>query len=780
MSEQKRAVAEIPGNFIHDIIDADLESGRHSEVITRFPPEPNGFLHIGHAKAIVLNFSTAQKYGGRCHLRFDDTNPTTEDRIYVESIQEDIQWLGFDWGEHCYFASNYFEKMYDCALHLVKEGKAYVDSLSTEEIREYRGTAHEPGKPSPYRDRSVEENLDLLERMKAGEFADGEHVLRAKIDLSADNILMRDPLLYRIRHAHHHNRGDEWCIYPMYDFAHCLEDAFEHITHSLCSLEFENNRAVYDWVIENTPVPSRPRQYEFARLSLGYTVMSKRKIIRLVEGKFVDGWDDPRLPTLAGLRRRGVTPEAIREFCHRIGVTKANSRVEYEFFETIVRDDLNVKVPRVMAVVAPLKVVITNYPDEQVEWLEGSYYPHDIPLEGSRKIPFTKEIFIERDDFMMEPSKKWYRLAPGQEVRLRHGYYITCDEVITDESGEVIALHCTYDPESRGGTADGRKVKGTIHWVSATKGRPCEFRLYDRLFASENPEEDKEVDFLENLNLESLHVLQGYIEPSVGDDEKEQRYQFERKGYFWQDQEKSSPEALIFNRIVSLRDSWAKIQAEKEEGEDQPAKKSEKLEKKEPRAPKEPVITERDLARQKDPLLLKRFEEFQQNLGLHEEMADVLTGDLKTLQFFEAAQKAYDSPESLGIWVVNEVLPRIPVDSSLNELNLKAEQLAVLVQLIDKDRITVPVARDVLDKVLETGEDPEKIVTDEGLEKISDDASLIPKIKAILAENPDEVQRFKEGNTRLIGFFIGQLMKTTGGTADPQKVRSLLEGMLKD
>ena len=784
MSEEKVTKSEMPGNFIHDIIDADLASGRHSEVVTRFPPEPNGFLHIGHAKAIVLNFGTAAKYGGRCHLRFDDTNPQTEDTLFVESIQEDVRWLGYEWGENLYFASNYFEKMYECAVHLVKEGKAYVDSQSTEEIREYRGTAHEAGKESPYRNRSVEENLGLLERMKAGEFEDGAHVLRAKIDMSADNILMRDPLLYRIRHAHHHNRGDEWCIYPMYDFAHCLEDAFEHVTHSLCSLEFENNREIYDWVIENTPVPARPRQYEFARLSLGYTVMSKRKILRLVEGKHVDGWDDPRLPTLAGLRRRGVTPEAIREFCHRIGVTKANSRVEYEFFETILRDDLNVKVPRVMAVVDPLKVVVTNYPEEQVEWLDASYYPHDVPLEGSRKVPFTRELYIERDDFMEEPSKKWFRLAPGQEVRLRYGYYITCEEVVKDEKGEILELRCSYDPESRGGdTPDGRRVKGTLHWVSATESLACEFRLYERLFSEENPEADAEVDFLEKLNGESLSIVRGCVEPSVKDDDPEQRYQFERKGYFWRDPAQSGGEELVFNRIVSLRDSWAKMQQEKSEAAkvvEGKGKKSAKPKagREEKSGPTEPVITERDRVREETPELAEKFQAYQKELKLHEEVADVLTGDLETAEYFEAAVKSYGEAVAVGSWIVNEVLPRVEEGEEIGTLGLRAEYLAELVALVDGDRITVQVGREVLDKVLKSGKGPEEIVEEEGLEKISDLSTLEPTIDEILSSHPDEVQRFKDGNARLIGFFIGQVMKNTGGTADPVMVRRLVQEKL--
>jgi glutaminyl-tRNA synthetase len=535
--------------------------------VTRFPPEPNGYPHIGHAKSCCLNFGIAlENEGGVCHLRFDDTNPETEDIKYVEAIKQDVRWLGFDWGDKLFHASDYFEQLYDFAITLIERGKAYVDSLSEAEIREYRGTVNEPGRESPYRDRSVEQNLDLFQRMRAGEFNDGEHVLRGKIDMAHPNMLMRDPLLYRIRHASHYRRGDTWCIYPLYDFTHCLSDAIENITHSLCTLEFENNRALYDWVLDNVGIePPRPEQTEFARLDLDYTVLSKRKLIRLVEDGHVNGWDDPRMPTIAGLRRRGVTPEAIRGFCEMIGIDKVNSRVDIAKFEYAIRNDLNQRAPRVLCVLRPLKVTITNFPDGDVELLDASYWPHDVPREGSRQLPFSREIYIEREDFMEDPPSKYFRLAPGREVRLRHSYIIKCEELVKHpETGEVTELRCTYDPDTlTGPPADGRKVKGTIHWISASHALPCQVRLYDRLFKTPDPEEAPEgEDFTSNLNPDSLVVLRGsLIEPSVAEEPPGTRYQFERQGYFISDPLDSKPGALVFNRTVTLRDSWAKIAA---------------------------------------------------------------------------------------------------------------------------------------------------------------------------------------------------------------------------
>ena len=551
-------------DFIRSKVTDDLKSNRYDgRVVTRFPPEPNGYLHIGHAKSCCLNFGIALENGGVCHLRFDDTNPETEDIKYVESIKQDVRWLGFDWGDKLFHASDYFEQLYDYAIVLIKNGKAYVDSLSEEEIREYRGSVTEPGRESPYRNRSVAENLDLFQRMRAGEFKDGEHVLRAKIDMANQNMVMRDPLLYRIRHAEHYRRGDSWCIYPLYDFTHCLSDAIEHITHSLCTLEFENNRGLYDWVLNNVGIdPPRPEQTEFARLDLDFTVLSKRKLIRLVEAGYVSGWDDPRIPTIAGLRRRGITPESIRAFCEMIGVDKVNSRVDIGKLEYAIRNDLNQRAPRVLCVLRPLKVVITNYPEDRVEWLDASYWPRDVLKQGSRPLPLAREIFIERDDFMEDPPKKYFRLAPGREVRLRHGYIMKCDEVVKDADGEIVELRCSYDAETlKEPPADRRKVKGTIHWVSARHALQVEVRLHDRLFSVADPDDVPEgEDFTANLNPDSLTVLaNALIEPSVAEDVPGSRYQFERLGYFISDSVDSRPGALVYNRTVTLRDTWAKI-----------------------------------------------------------------------------------------------------------------------------------------------------------------------------------------------------------------------------
>ncbi len=551
-------------DFIREMVAQDVETGKFGRpVATRFPPEPNGFPHIGHAKSICLNFGIAAEFGGTVNLRFDDTNPTTEDIRYVEAIKRDIRWLGFEWTRECY-ASDYFEQLYEFARILVTKGKAYVDSETEEEIRLHRGTVTTPGTPSRFRDRSIEENLDLLTRMKAGEFPDGAHVLRARIDLAHPNMIMRDPLLLRIRHAHHYRQGDAWCIYPLYDFAHGLSDAIEGITHSLCTLEFKDNREVYDWLVREVGFERPPEQTEFARLVLDYTVVSKRKLLRLVNEGHVNGWDDPRLHTLSGIRRRGVTPEAIRQFCETVGVARKDARTELAVYEHAVRNDLNMRVPRVLCVVNPVKVVITNYPEDQVDELEASYYPHDVPKTGSRKVPFCREIYIDRDDFLEDPPKKFYRLAPGREVRLRYGYFITCTDVIKDAAGQVVELRCTYDPATRGGNApDGRKVQGTIHWVSARHAVDCELRLYDRLFNLPDPEAVPEgQDFIAALNPESLQVVTGAkIEPSVAADPIGTRYQFERTGYFVSDEIDSRPGALVFNRTVTLRDSWEKEKA---------------------------------------------------------------------------------------------------------------------------------------------------------------------------------------------------------------------------
>jgi glutaminyl-tRNA synthetase len=547
-------------DFIRDIIQTDLDAKRYRTIVTRFPPEPNGYLHIGHAKAICLNFGVAAEFGGRCHLRFDDTNPTKEEQEYIDAIERDVRWLGFDWGEHLYHASDYFEQLYEWAEHLIRTGKAYVDDQSQDEMRASRGTLTEPGKNSPFRDRTVEENLDLFRRMRAGEFPNGARVLRAKIDMASGNINLRDPVLYRILHASHPRTGTAWSIYPSYDFAHGQSDAIEGITHSLCTLEFEDHRPLYDWFLDHLPVPSRPRQYESARLNLTYTVLSKRVLTELVRGGHVGGWDDPRMPTLAGLRRRGVPPEAIRDFIKRIGVAKANSVVDAVMFDFSVREVLNRQAQRRMAVLRPLKVVIENYPQGQSEELDAVNHPDD-PAAGTRKIHFGRELYVERDDFMENPPKKFYRLSPGKEVRLRYAYFITCREVVKNAAGEVIELRCSYDPTTRGGNApDGRKVKATIHWVSAADSVPAEVRLYNPLFTRPDPNAG---EFAADLNPQSLEVLSdARVEPALAATELGEAVQFERQGYFCLDED-SKPERLVFNRTVGLRDTWAKVQGEK-------------------------------------------------------------------------------------------------------------------------------------------------------------------------------------------------------------------------
>ncbi len=559
------ATTDIPQStdFIRTIIAEDLKTNKHNgKVATRFPPEPNGHLHIGHAKSICLNFGVALEYGGTCNLRFDDTNPTKENIDYVESIKRDVKWLGFDWDDREYYASDYFEQLYAYAVQLIKDGKAYVCSLSPDEIRAYRGTLTEPGRDSPYRQRSVEENFDLFARMRAGEFPEGAHVLRARIDMASPNINMRDPTLYRILKATHHRTGESWCIYPMYDFTHCLSDALEGITHSLCTLEFEDHRPLYDWALDVLPVPSHPQQIEFARLNLTYTVMSKRKLLALVTDRYVSGWDDPRMPTLAGLRRRGYTPQSIRTFCERIGLAKRNSTVDYAMLEHCIREELNRTAPRVMAVLRPLRVIIDNYPQDQVESLNAINNPEDASA-GTRQVPFSRVVYIEREDFREDPPRKFFRLAPGREVRLRYAYIIKCVSVVKDDTGEITEIHCTYDPDTRsGGPAASRKVKATIHWVSAEQAVTAEVRLYDHLFTKPDPDnvEDGQA-FTDYLNPHSLEVLTGCkVEPSLAQAEAGSRFQFERQGYFCADTVDSSPSRPVFNRTVTLRDTWAKIQ----------------------------------------------------------------------------------------------------------------------------------------------------------------------------------------------------------------------------
>jgi len=776
-------------NFIYDVIDEDLGSGTYgNRVVTRFPPEPNGYLHIGHAKSIVLNFGIKHDYSDRadtrCHLRFDDTNPETESPEYVDSIKEAVRWLGYDWEEHEYYASDYFEQFYQYAVKLIEQGDAYVDSLDEEEIREYRGTVEEPGTPSPYRDRSVEENLELFRKMRAGAFEDGEHVLRAKIDMSSPHMIMRDPLLFRIKHAHHYRQGDDWCIYPMYDFAHPLEDAIEDVTHSLCTLEFDNNRRVYDWVmehcLEDEEIPSRPRQYEFNRLNLDYTVMSKRRLRRLVEEGYVDGWDDPRLPTIAGLRRRGVPPSAVRSFCRGVGVTRSQSRVQMSHFEHALRDDLNEKAPRVMAVLDPLKVVVTNVEAGEVDWLEAPHWPRDIDKEDSREVPFTRELYVERDDFREDPPEDFIRLAPGREVRLRHAYFLTCEEVVKNEEGEVVELRCTIDPDTRGGTApegrDGESPDGTLHWVSASYGVPFEARVYDRLFEVPNPRAD-DADFTEHLNPESLTVQNGVLEPAAADDPADRRVQFERQGYYWPDPEDATADHPVFNQIVSLRDTWGDSDAGLSAEDIRRQRKEKKREKERQR--------ERSLKGKRDPVERlsaeerTRFERYHEAWGVPRDAAATLAGEDELARFFETALETYDVPEAAANWIVNELRGELD-GHSLEVLPFDAEQFAALVRLVDTDEITNRGARSVFEEMLANGGDPDSIVDARDLRQVDDRERLRGVVQEVLADHPDEVARYRDGKKSLVGFFMGQVMQATGGSANPELARELLQDALGD
>jgi len=772
-------------NFVYDIIEEDLQTGRYGDrVTTRFPPEPNGYLHIGHAKSIVLNFGIKQDFADRaetrCHLRFDDTNPETESMEYVESIKDAVKWLGYDWEEHLYHASDYFEEFYQFAVRLIKQGDAYVDSLDEEQIREYRGTVNEPGKPSPYRDRSVEENLDLFRRMRDGEFEDGEHVLRAKIDMSSPHMILRDPLLFRIKHADHYRQGDAWCIYPMYDYAHPLEDYLEDITHSLCTLEFDNNRRVYDWVLEHVldedEIPSRPRQYEFARLNLTYTIMSKRKLGRLVEEEIVDGWDDPRLPTIFGLRRRGVTPEAIRSFCRDVGVTRSESRVEVSQLEHAIRDDLNFKAPRVMAVLDPVKVVVTNWDEDEIDRLDVPSWPREIDKPGSRQVPFTRELYIERDDFREDPPDDFYRLSPGREVRLRYGYFFTCDEVIKDGDGNLLEIRGRIDPDTRGGEApDERSPDGTIHWVSATEGELIEARLVERLFDVPDPDGGDE-DFTEHLNPDSLVVKKGVIEPSVADEDPDTRYQFERVGYFWQDPEDSDPENgnLIFNQIVPLRDTWAEEEERQRHEELQRKKREKEKQKKKQR--------ERSIQNKKDPVDLlseaqrAQFEDFTDRLNLSREDAAVIAGEDSVTEFFEqvVAELEDDARAQVAAnWVVNELMSALK-DRSISSLRFGPPEFADLVRLVSTDVISSRGAREVFEAMLDGGGSPEEIVEARNLRQIDDTGALEGVVRDVVENHPEEVERYRSGKKGLIGFFMGQVMQQTNGTANPELTRDLL------
>ena len=747
-------------DFLRTIVEEDLKSGKYKEVITRFPPEPNGFPHIGHAKSICINFGIANDYSGHCNLRMDDTNPTTEDTKYVEALKDAVEWLGFDWGENVNFTSDYFHKIYEHAITLIKTGKAYVDSLDEETMREYRGTVKEAGKRSEYASRSVEENLDLFEKMKKGEFKEGEHILRAKIDMAAANMKMRDPLLYRIRHAHHFRAGDEWCIYPMYDFAHCLSDYIECVTHSICTLEFENNRDIYNWVLDTLGLEApRPFQHEFARLGINYTVMSKRKLLELVETNRVSGWDDPRLPTIAGYKRRGYTKESILNFCDQIGIAKANSMVDVAQLEFCIRDDLNTKVPRVMCVLDPLKVTIENY--EGAEDLISSYYPHDVPKEGTRKVPFSKEIYIEKDDFNENPPKGYYRLTPEQPVRLKHGFIITCKEVIKDENGNIIEIKAEYHADSKSGSdTSGIKVKSAIQWVSAADAKTVEVRVYDRLYSSEAPEG------LEDLNPHSLQVIKNaLIEPAVITDKPDERFQFERQGYFYADPIDYTEENPVFNKIVGLKDSWGKKTAQKPTAKAEPKAKANKEQ-----------IVGNEVAMSEDQKAL--FEKYTSELKLNSEVANILCRDEKLSNFYEESLSSLNSPVALANIVANDVAKELK-EKEINELKFTSNQISELVKMIDDKTISSKIAKQVFEEMKKSGTNPTKIVEDKGLVQISDPAKILPIIDEVIAKNPDNVEKFKAGNTKLLGFFVGQVLKTTDGKANPQVVNKLVAEQLK-
>ncbi len=773
-------------DFLREIVRRDTLSGPYGgRVVTRFPPEPNGYLHIGHAKSICLNFGIAREFGGVCHLRMDDTNPETEDMKYVESIVRDVRWLGFDWQEKMFFASDYYERLYEFAVRLIRDGKAYVDSLNEEEIRGYRGTITEPGRESPYRDRSIEENLDLFTRMRAGEFPDGAHVLRARIDMAARNMKMRDPLLYRIRHATHYRRGDDWCIYPMYDFAHPLSDAIENITHSICTLEFENNRAIYDWLVDNLIPEPRPRQYEFARLNLDFTVMSKRKLLQLVEENHVSGWDDPRMPTIAGMRRRGYTPEGIRLFTARIGVDKANSRVSMELLEDAIRDDLNARAPRVMAVLRPLKVTITNRPAGRVDWVEAPYWPHDVPREGSRSLPMGREVVIERTDFSETPPAGWMRLRPGGEVRLRNACLIRCDEAVRDPvSGEPVELRCTQVPDPPGGSAGGKRGKiATIQWVSAEHAVTAEARLYDRLFTVADPEAGEEgTTFHDYMNPRSVEIVRGcLLEPGLADTPPGERFQFVRHGYFIADAVDSKPGAPVFNRIIELRDTY-KAGRSAGEGAAVPPHAKPAPRPPEPKgkdsARRGTISDERARARAGDPSLSERYETYVRTMGLPPELADVLTGDPAVSDFFDAAVAEHPNVRSIANWTANDVLRELK-GRSIGELPFTGAELADLARRVDEGGITMAAAKTVFAEMMAGGGAPEKIIRRRGLDRSFSDANLSAAIDAVLGGLPDKVASYRAGKTSLLALFTGQVMKATGGKADPRRVQERIRRMLE-
>ncbi|HUQ06304.1 MAG TPA: glutamine--tRNA ligase/YqeY domain fusion protein [Kofleriaceae bacterium] len=781
-------------DFLRTIVDEDLATGRHQHVATRFPPEPNGYLHIGHAKAICVDFGIAQEYGGSCNLRYDDTNPTKEEVEYVESIERDVRWLGFEPSQVLY-ASDYFEEMYQLAVRLIEKGLAYVDDHDDEEIKAHRGSLTEPGAPSPFRDRTAAQNLERFAAMRSGSLPDGACVLRAKIDLSASNMKMRDPLLYRIRHAHHHRTGDAWCIYPMYDYAHPLSDAFEGISHSLCTLEFENNRELYDWVVAATEVKplarlvagrlvtGPPRQYEFARLALDYTMMSKRKLLKLVQDGIVEGWDDPRMPTLAGMRRRGFTPEAIRAFCELIGVAKNNSAVDVGKLEYAVRDDLNKRAPRVLGVLRPLKVVLDTTGD--VDSIDAPLFPEDIDPtreRGVRALPFDKEIYIDREDFVEEPPPKYTRLAPGRVVRLRYAGCIRCDEVVKDASGQISELRCTLLPGTMGGTnPEGEKVWGVLHWVSATRGVSCDVRLYDRLFNVPKPDAAEDVKTV--LNPTSLEAVTGaVVEPHVAVMPAGARFQLERVGYFVADSIDSRPGALVLNRVITLRDSWVRKEILERLPPDAtdprstiPATPNAKS-KTRPKGKSAPE--QRAIARERDAVLAARFATWP-GLGVSTEEADLLTGDRALSDFFDAALAAGpDRVKSLARWVVNE-LPRELGDRDPGDSAITPASMAALVKLVDEGAITSGAAKELLRELVDRGGDPAALVGSRGLRQVSNADDIGPVVQDVLAKASDKVAQYKAGKVGLLGFFVGAVIKASGGKANPATVNDLVKKALE-
>ena len=774
----KTAATEDAGasNFIRDLVQADQASNKYGgRVVTRFPPEPNGYLHIGHAKSICLNFGLALEFNGACHLRFDDTNPTTEDLEYVESIQRDVRWLGFDWSDKLFYASDYYQKLFDFAVELIRRGKAYVCSLSEEEIRKYRGSISEPGTLSPHAARTVEENLDLLERMRKGEFPDGAHVVRARIDMANANMKLRDPPIYRIRHAEHYRTGKDWCIYPLYDFAHCLSDWIEGITHSICTLEFENNRDLYDWFLLALDLPNRPEQTEFARLNLTYTMMSKRKLLQLVEEKLVNGWDDPRMPTIAGLRRRGVTPEALRAFCERIGVSRNNSLVEVALFEHTLREDLNLRAPRVLAVLRPLRVVVETWPEGHVETTDAPYWPADVGKEGTRPVPMSRVIYIDREDFLEAPPRDYFRLAPGKEVRLRHGYILRCERVIKDKAtGEITEIICSHDPTSRGeGEGAGRKVKGTIHWVSAAHAIEAEVRLYDRLFTVEQPAASG-AEIKDELNPASLVTVRAQIEPSLATARAGELFQFERSGFFCVDLD-TMPGKLVWNRTVALKDSWTRsVKASSPSMPEKPLPRAEPAAPgKPPKAPKSAEAAELSLSLS----LSLEAARLQSTHGIPAEDARILASDPVVTAFFEEAVAAHPSAKALARWIVNDVI-RAAKGGSLEDLPFDGRALGELVALLDAGTITGKIAKEVLEQMLAGKGRPSAIIAAQGLTPIADTSTLDPVVDAVLAENADAVARYKAGNLNLLGAFVGMVMKKTGGKANPKLLNDLLKKKL--